>query len=274
MMSPKLATLSLVCFIPALVSSVSVLAEPLLSGNSFPPELSIVSADEIGYAAYNRQNGTSSDPWNTGIANIASLFSGSLDTSANYLYLYQIINSTSGPTIDKVQIPTSATSGAVTSFGTFNGLTFVSGSGSSAGIYVDSPPTLTDTTGKIGDPTYPYPGVLVVDLSPTNVSLGNDILHQLIAEISNPSGDSASYIFGYTSNAAPFSETAYGDSSFSQVSYVPFNDPSGAYHDGTGRARGVATITRGVPEPGVLPLLFIGLLGIPISNMLRKTFAS
>ena len=253
------------CSLAFIANANTAFSSPILYGNSViygamgTPFYN--SANEIGYAVYDRSLGTKSDPWGTGVDSIQNwfTFSGgttqnpSLDLTAKYLYLYQIINSTSGPVINMADIPTHPDSD-ISSFGSFGtdtytkGLVFSKPDGSGT---VTDPPTILD----INHLAY------VIPYNPM-VSLVND---RLIAKISVTSGDSASYIFGFTSNFSPRSDTEDASSDVDRHVYVytPLSNGSSFKAIAPG-------VVSNIPEPETLSLILLGVMSLALSRTKKQ----
>lgn len=229
-------------------------AAPMIWGNSFIRDSGgFLGGDEIGWAVYNRDGGTVSDPWQLGIDLVFpfTFFPAGLDTTATYLYLYQIINSTNGPAINQANIPAvhDVTSyGAFAAFGAphfnlLNGLTFYDGKPPPlSGLIVTSPPLIEHIVFNDLPVPFYFP---TVSLTGTELTAATDI----------SCCDSASFIFGYTSNKAPLLSDAI------TVNYPAFTN-GGILYSGTAFLTGVPT----VPEPSTFFLISLGLVGIALGK--------
>lgn len=163
----------------------------------------------VNFAVYDRTGGTAGDPFGTGVAGLAGLFtpassspSATLDTSAAYLYLFQTVaNSPTGESVFQNSVGI-VPSTRVTSAGEFTGTDF-------SGVVLGAP-------AGFANPSPASTGVAPVILTgqaglitPTTLTLGASSLlarYFVPAELLN---GQQSILFGYTSNFVPtFGSTA------------------------------------------------------------------
>lgn len=210
----------------------------------------------VNFSVLDHSGGVAGDSFGTGIANFdTTLFNAgilspgtpNLDTSANYLYLFQVTNS--GPNPETIiQAALTVGVGQVTSFGYFTGTTFTYGGnptgatqdlGPSAAAgnpsLISLVPAVADATSTIGVAT----AVGAINpLTLLQLSQGS-----LTALFSLPVGDGAkTTLFGYTSNQAP-----------SLNGGVTITDTVDSAN---------GSVPSAVPEPTSIALLGLGALGL------------
>jgi len=203
----------------------------------------------VNFAVLDRTGGTPGDTFGTGIANFDALFvaaagSGALDTSAQYLYLYQTVNN--GPSAAAFPISTNTvavTPGFLTSFGTFTGTSFSTtvvgvpaGFSDPSAVQTGASPSIVSGQNGLGTPT---------------VILGETSLRALF----NPElmAGGKSILWGYTSDRRPdIGQTGLIDGGTTSNGRVP-----------------TATFPP-VPEPSAVVL---SLIGLPIGLLLRRRAA-
>jgi len=204
----------------------------------------------VNFAVYDRTTGgTATDTFGTGLANFNSLFtagtgSGAFDTSARYLYLYQVVNN--GPNSGSFPIAANSVQvnpGFVTSFGTFTGTSF--------GSTIVGPPAGFADPGTIslgGTPTVVLNGAAD---QPNFVQEGSSSIRIIYTAVNELTTGRFSVLYGYTSNSAPVT------------------DHSGMIDGGT-TTDGFVLSAGTVPEPSAIVL---SLIGLPLGLLLRRRIA-
>jgi len=205
----------------------------------------------VNFAVYDRTTGgTATDTFGTGLANFNTLFaagsgSAAFDTTARYLYLYQVVNN--GPNAGSFPISTSSVQvfpSLTTSFGTFTGTSF--------------------GTTVVGNPAgFADPGTISLGgAAPTVVLNGSSAQPNLVLEGSTSlriiftvgnelTSGRFSVLYGYTSNAAPVVDHA-------------------GLIDGGTTTDGLVLSAGTVPEPSAIVL---SLIGLPLGLLLRRRIA-
>jgi hypothetical protein len=231
---------------------------PGYSGNTYPVAPNGVDG-HVNFMVF-ELSGVGNDPWGTGLSNFISHFtqgtgSPGLDTTADYLYLFQTVNDHTN-TLPFSSNSVSAVNSIVTSWGYFNGVGFTQNGvltkGSTAadlsgGVY------LSGASGPSGDPAGKVTGDgagVALDTSaiaPTSIVLNAT---SLVAYFNSLPNGSLSMLWGYTSNVAPdYASTSIGG------------------RDST--AQGTAPTMA--PEPATIGIwLLLGLLGGGFTVVQRK----
>jgi hypothetical protein len=197
-----------VCCALALALGVALIASPAqagfiqdFSGNTAPQKLDAKNQgvnSTVNFAVLSLEvdkDGNlkdKTDPWGTGLKGFAAKFvaiqgngSGPLDTTATYLYLYQVTNNepaTAADTIssERLILPKGVTANDITSFGYFDTLGLSDTFGGVAGVPVDAGPNFFGNTRSPGDPavanvTVNGPGVAALAagsfVKPTTVTI-------------------------------------------------------------------------------------------------------
>jgi hypothetical protein len=222
------------------------------TGNTFPQNAGLTVDGHVNFAVLDRSRGTSGDVWGTGLPGFDALAaagfgSGPLDTTANFLYLFQTVNN--GVNADAIsQNSVSVPNTAVTSHIVFPTVGFTSG-GVNVGAVVDLGPSAVN-----GDPSgislAPAPGVrlvggLVVPFYQA-AGYGSQLTTFLYPDLVN---GGVSSLWGYTSNLPP----SWGVTSIQD--------------NGTNAS---GTVPTTVPEPSIFAMLGLASLSILLVWRRRK----
>jgi hypothetical protein len=213
----------------------------------------------INFAVLNPFMGTPNDTWRadpTGMLNVNGMFrpgigSPALDTTAQYLYLYQVSNNSpaGGPTINfmSLTLPFDQNQRVITSWGFFGGLGFSDNNG-----VVNAMNSFGLDNVPFGDPAainigVTNPAVVMIGAlgfpPTTDVVRVSAFMSRFDASWAAPhlALGETSTIFGFTTNAQP----------------TPFT-PSNAVVRGSDGSQPFGWVVTPLPEPGALGLLALG----------------
>ena len=227
----------------------------------------------INFAVLNPFMGNPNDTWaadRTGMLNVNGAFrpgqgSPALDTNAQYLYLYQVVNNSpmNGPTLkfQLLSLPFDTNSGAITSWGAFLGLGFSDDNG------------VVNTTNSFGLDNVPFDNPAVINIGVTNPSVAmigglgippsTDVVRITATMgrfdatwgLTHLAPGEISSVYGFTTNLPP-------------TVFTPRNTGVG----GTDNAMPVGWVASPVPAPGALALLAIGsALATPLVPRRRRS---
>ncbi len=222
-------------FLTGLVAAVCLAVAPAFaspisafSGNTQPYNSGTTDGATVNFAVYSTAGGTAGDTFGTGVSNFDSLFtggSGSLDTSASYLYVYQTVaNAPSGQNVFQNTVGVVAALSWVTSYGRFDGTMFSSTVlGTGAGFSNAPSPASTGAS----------PVILSGQSGLTSPSMSIGSSSVKATYLSDLAYGTSSTLWGFTSNLPPH----LGNTAVIEV----------------GGANGTAPTT--VPEPASLALL-------------------
>lgn len=244
-MLPALLALTLLCSGTAqagFLTAFSGNTQPQDSGGTSPPTLKV--GGTINFTVLDRTGGSAGDTFGTGLAGFDTTFvaaagSGAFDTTAKYLYLFQVVNNG----LNKANFPVSTSSlgtnvSLTTSLGSFTGTSFTTTVLGAPAGFADQSPASTGAA-----PAITLASGLV---APTLITI------PFIQALYTPNGlaaDVKSTIWGFTSNQAP----TFGNGAL-----------LGAGSSANGQ------LVAPVPEPASAVL---AALGLPLGLLLRKRFA-
>lgn len=229
------------------------------SGNTFPQDTPTTLDAHVNFAVLDTTGGVAGDTWGTGFAGFDALFvagvlSPVLDTTAQYLYLFQTVNDGDHPEAisqNTVSVPNAAATS--TSFGHFSAGFTPGSNGPSA------PP---------GDPSQPLTSQFPTIVNGAGLQVPDFVTRQANSIgasfiLTNLAGGAASTLWGYTSNYAPtlgtslnplFASTSIQDGGTNAAGKVPIPDVSAA-----------------VPEPVTLVIWSaLGLGGMGLAMVRRR----